>query len=63
MFRGLPRRCRPPRAIVGMIADRRGVSALEYAVIASAMALLLAAMFTALGPAIGSEISQVANRL
>lgn len=38
---------------------RRGVTGVEYALIASALAFVLVAVFTALGPKIGQAIGRV----
>ncbi len=43
--------------------DERGVTAVEYAIIAGVVALVIVVAFSTLGTSISSEISSVANTI
>ena len=46
-----------------LVRDRRAVTALEYGIIASALAFVLVAIFTALGPELSTVFSNVGSKL
>jgi len=50
-------------ALAPMLRDRRAVTALEYGIIASALAFVLIAAFAALGPPLSSIFSNVGSKL
>ena len=50
-------------ALTQVLRDRRAVTALEYGIIASALAFVLIAAFTQLGPPLSSIFSNVGSKL
>ncbi len=51
------------RAIKKFIKDESGVTAMEYALIAAAIALVVGAAFTSLGDSISSIVQKVSDKL
>jgi len=51
------------RAISGLIVDRRGVTAIEYALIAALIAVAAIAAFTLVGTNLSTTFSYVASQL
>ncbi len=50
-------------SLVSLSRDRRGVTALEYGLIASALAFVLIGIFASLGPPLSAIFSNVGSKL
>ena len=50
-------------ALAPLLRDRRAVTALEYGIIASALAFVLIAAFTSLGPPLSTIFTNVGSKL
>ena len=53
----------PPRIVPALVEDRRGVTAIEYALIAALIAVAAIAAMSTLGGSISGTFTQVANSI
>jgi len=53
----------PPRIVPALVEDRRGVTAIEYALIAALIAVAAIAAMSTLGGSISGTFTQVANSM